>query len=45
MVIPVGERFRFQTLFRIRKIDEKIIKEDLGGVAFVPLIGKYGHKA
>ncbi len=45
MVIPVGERFSFQTLFRIRKIGEKIYKEDLGGVAFVPLIGKHGHKA
>ena len=45
MVIPVGQRFSFQTLFRIRKIDGEIYKENLGGVAFVPLVGKLGHNS
>jgi len=45
MVIPVGEVGFYQTLIRIRKMmDGRIIEEDLGGVAFVPLVGKYGHK-
>lgn len=45
MVIPVGEVGFYQTLIRVRKLEDgKIIEEDLGGVAFVPLIGKYGHK-
>lgn len=44
MVIPVGEVSFYQTLIRLRKLDGRIIEEDLGGVAFVPLIGKYGHK-
>jgi len=44
LVIPVGGFYLYQTLFRVRKIDDKIVKENLGGVAFVPLTGKYGHK-
>jgi len=44
MVIPVGGLRFFQTLIRVRKRPEGLITEDLGGVAFVPLIGKYGHK-
>lgn len=45
MVIPVGGVHLFQTLIRVRKgLSGEIVKEDLGGVAFVPLTGKYGHK-
>ena len=44
MVIPVGEVGFYQVLIRVRKIDGKIVEENLGGVAFVPLVGKYGHK-
>jgi len=44
MVIPVGEVGFYQVLMRVRKIDGKIVEENLGGVAFVPLVGKYGHK-
>ena len=45
MVIPVGEIGFYQTLIRLRKmINGKIIEEDLGGVAFVPLVGKFGHR-
>ncbi|MEM2961059.1 MAG: protein-L-isoaspartate O-methyltransferase, partial [Candidatus Bathyarchaeia archaeon] len=44
MVIPVGEVGFYQELLRLRKRDNRIIEEDLGGVAFVPLVGRYGHK-
>lgn len=45
MVIPVGEVGFYQTLIRLRKLENgRTIEEDLGGVAFVPLVGKYGHK-
>jgi len=44
LIIPVGGMHLFQTLYKIRKIGEKIVKENLGGVAFVPLTGRYGHK-
>lgn len=44
LVIPVGRVYSHQTLFRIRKKDGEFVKENLGGVAFVPLVGKHGHK-
>ncbi len=44
MVIPVGGLHFFQSLIRVRKEPEGLITENLGGVAFVPLIGRYGHK-
>ncbi len=44
LVIPVGGLYLYQTLFRVRKVDDKIVRENLGGVAFVPLTGKYGHR-
>jgi len=44
IVIPVGTTHYFQTLIRITKKDNKLTKEDLGGVAFVPLTGKYGQQ-
>jgi protein-L-isoaspartate(D-aspartate) O-methyltransferase len=44
LVIPVGGVYLYQTLVRVRKIDKKLMEENLGGVAFVPLIGKYGFK-
>jgi len=44
LVIPVGGLYLYQTLFRVRKADDKVVKENLGGVAFVPLTGKYGHR-
>jgi protein-L-isoaspartate(D-aspartate) O-methyltransferase len=44
MVLPLGGAFMFQTLMRFRKTsDGKVTKEDLGGVAFVPLTGHFGH--
>jgi protein-L-isoaspartate(D-aspartate) O-methyltransferase len=45
MLIPVGTVSLFQNLIRVTKgLDGKIKQENLGGVAFVPLTGKYGHK-
>jgi protein-L-isoaspartate(D-aspartate) O-methyltransferase len=44
MVIPIGSVGFYQTLLRLRKADDKVLEEDLGGVAFVPLVGKYGHE-
>jgi protein-L-isoaspartate(D-aspartate) O-methyltransferase len=44
LVIPVGGVHLYQTLLRMRKRDGEIVRENLGGVAFVPLTGKYGHR-
>jgi protein-L-isoaspartate(D-aspartate) O-methyltransferase len=44
MLIPVGSTSLFQSLMRITKeTNGKIKEENLGGVAFVPLTGRYGH--
>lgn len=45
LLIPVGSVSLFQHLLKITKgSDGKIKQENLGGVAFVPLTGKYGQK-
>ena len=45
MLIPVGNASLFQSLMKVTKgSGGKIVEENLGGVAFVPLIGEYGHK-
>jgi protein-L-isoaspartate(D-aspartate) O-methyltransferase len=44
LVIPVAGAQFYQTLLRISKKDGEILEENLGGVAFVPLIGKHGFK-
>ena len=45
MLIPVGSVSLFQYLLKITKdSDGKIKQENLGGVAFVPLTGEYGHR-
>ena len=45
LLIPVGSMHLFQSLMEITKgPNGKIRKENLGGVAFVPLTGRYGHK-
>ncbi len=41
MLIPVGGRY-YQTLYRLTRTEDKIKKEDLGGVLFVPLKGEHG---
>jgi len=43
LLIPVGHRHFFQTLLRLGKDQTgRISEQDLGGVAFVPLVGKHG---
>ncbi len=44
LIIPVGGKYLYQTLIRLRKTEDEVISENLGGVAFVPLVGKYGYK-
>jgi protein-L-isoaspartate(D-aspartate) O-methyltransferase len=45
MLIPVGSVHLFQSLLKVTKgVDGKIREENLGGVAFVPLTGRYGHR-
>jgi protein-L-isoaspartate(D-aspartate) O-methyltransferase len=45
MLIPVGSMHLFQSLIKITKgSNGKIKRENLGGVAFVPLTGRYGHR-
>ncbi|MEM4735241.1 MAG: protein-L-isoaspartate(D-aspartate) O-methyltransferase [Candidatus Thorarchaeota archaeon] len=44
MSIPLGSRSFFQELFVIEKDETgRIRKRNYGGVAFVPLTGRYGH--
>jgi protein-L-isoaspartate(D-aspartate) O-methyltransferase len=44
MLIPVGSVHLFQSLIKITKeANGKTREENLGGVAFVPLTGRYGH--
>ncbi len=43
MLIPIGSRGFFQDLLMIEKDDDgRISQRNWGGVAFVPLTGKYG---
>ncbi|HET6520917.1 MAG TPA: protein-L-isoaspartate(D-aspartate) O-methyltransferase [Geminicoccaceae bacterium] len=45
LVMPVGERARTQKLLRVRRTDEEHFeRDDLGAVAFVPLIGEQGWR-
>lgn len=43
MLIPVGGTF-FQELYIIERRDDGVYRKIWGDVAFVPLIGKYGHR-
>ena len=44
LLAPVGGVQFYQSLIRVKKINGKTIQENLGGVAFVPLIGKHGFE-
>jgi protein-L-isoaspartate(D-aspartate) O-methyltransferase len=45
LLVPVGSPSMFQNLVKVSKMaNGKIIEENLGGVAFVPLTGEHGHK-
>jgi len=43
LLVPVGGRF-YQDLIRVQKRGQKLVKENLGGCVFVPLIGEYGYR-
>lgn len=46
IIIPIGKGGMFQNLIRVTKVaDEKILKENLGGVAFASLTGAFGQKS
>jgi len=45
LLIPIGTPHFYQELFRVRKADNgKLTRENLGGVAFVPLRGQLGWR-
>ena len=44
LLAPVGGAQCYQSLIRVRKQKGQITQENLGGVAFVPLIGKHGFE-
>ena len=45
LVMPVGDTPRLQTLLKVRRISaDRFAEEDLGAVAFVPMIGAHGWK-
>lgn len=44
LVLPVGDLFD-QVLLRVRTRQGKVVTEDLGGCAFVPLVGEEGWKS
>ena len=45
LLIPIGTPHFYQELFRVRKGDNgKLTRENLGGVAFVPLRGRFGWR-
>jgi len=44
MVIPVGQ-LDVQSLIRAKKVNGRLVKEDLGSVVFVPLLGEKGHRS
>ncbi len=43
LVAPVGSR-DLQQLVRLMRRGSKVVREEFGGVVFVPLLGKYGWK-
>jgi protein-L-isoaspartate(D-aspartate) O-methyltransferase len=43
LIMPVGEHSEAQRLLRVRRNGEALLHEDLGGVRFVPLVGRYGE--
>ncbi len=45
LLVPVGGVQYYQTLVRVRKKGETIVEENLGGVVFVPLLGKHGFQS
>lgn len=42
MLVPVGGRY-YQDLIKVERRGNKLIKENMGGCVFVPLIGEHGY--
>jgi protein-L-isoaspartate(D-aspartate) O-methyltransferase len=42
IVIPIGDSLYGQSMYRFTKLADELRVENLGGFAFVPLIGRYG---
>ncbi|MGQ9587256.1 MAG: protein-L-isoaspartate O-methyltransferase [Thermoplasmata archaeon] len=42
LLVPVGGRY-YQDLIRVERRGKKLLKENLGGCVFVPLIGEHGY--
>jgi protein-L-isoaspartate(D-aspartate) O-methyltransferase len=42
LLVPVGER-GYQELIMVRRQGDKVLRSEMGGVVFVPLIGEHGH--
>lgn len=43
MLVPVGGRY-YQDLVRVTRSGTRLIRENLGGCVFVPLIGEHGYR-
>ena len=43
MLVPVGGKF-YQDLIRVERNGKKLLRENLGGCVFVPLIGEHGYQ-
>jgi protein-L-isoaspartate(D-aspartate) O-methyltransferase len=43
LLIPVGSTY-YSELTRITKVKNRLTKSKLGGCAFVPMVGEYGHQ-
>jgi len=43
LLVPAGGKF-YQDLIRVQKKGNRLVKENLGGCVFVPLIGEHGYQ-
>ncbi len=43
LLIPVGSTY-YSELTRVTKVKNKLVKSQLGGCAFVPMVGEYGYE-
>ena len=41
LIMPVGKKHSYQELILLKRTEKEITRKNLGGVAFVPLIGKF----
>ncbi len=43
LILPVGGRY-YQDLIKVERKGKKLVKENMGGCVFVPLIGEHGYR-